>query len=45
VRFLQPADLKVVDARTIEAKGIHKPLELELPAFADDLVIQIRSPL
>lgn len=43
VRFLEPATLKVVQAVEFQSKGLQNLTELALPAFQDDLLIEITA--
>jgi hypothetical protein len=39
--YVRPADLSLVDARTFSSPGLRDPIEIDLPAFVDDLAIHI----
>lgn len=41
VTFLDPADLSTIGSLTHTSLGLRKPVEIEVPAFTDDLAIQI----
>jgi len=39
--LLRPADLQVVETRRLRSPGLREQVPVELPAFTDDLAIQI----
>jgi predicted amidohydrolase len=39
--FLRPADLSIVETRTHRSPGLREEVQIELPAFTDDLAVQI----
>jgi CubicO group peptidase (beta-lactamase class C family) len=42
VEFLRPADLELLGTCSIESRGVHKAVDLEIPAFTDDVVVRVR---
>jgi len=43
ISFIRPSDLKLIGKIEFKSDGLHKELEISLPGFQDDLLIQIKE--